>query len=316
VSLAGDTLRRAPGGCFSGSGAVLSVDNSLFDTCGTVTAPALESGGATVNLIASEFRGVGGRAVSIVGAGRATARRNKLVAPTGAAVAGTGAGVVEADADTVEIVDNTVRGFSKLAGLYLTGGDVRVDSNRVSANLQGIRMGSVMSFAGTENDVFDNIEAGIVNESAITANLNGNWWGDGRGPRRSAVPAAVGDSIVGSATTSVLQPAAVFPGTATSSLRIVRGNGQVGTLNVPLPKAFSVRVVDTNGLAVANVDVTFTIPSGNAQYSNGTKTIVVKSNASGLSEATLTPKATGQTITSRATASGSSNNVTFTTTVP
>jgi uncharacterized protein YjdB len=316
VTLAGDTLRRASGGCLSGSGAVLRLDGSLFDTCGTVTAPALTAMGATIDLIASEFRGVGGRAVSIAGAPRATARRNKLVAPTGAAVAGTGAGVLEADADTVEIVDNTVRGFSKLAGLYITGGEVRADSNRVSVNLQGFRMGSVMSFAGTENDVFDNIEAGVVNESVIVASLNGNWWGDGRGPRRSSVPAAVGDSIVGSATTSVLQPSAVFPGTATSSLRIVRGNGQVGANNVVLPKALSVRVVDVNALAVANVDVTFTVTVGNALFSNGTKTIVVKSNLSGLSEATLTPKAASQTITVRATAVGSSNNVTFTETVP
>src|SRR5207247_10197769 len=92
---------------------------------------------------------------------------------------------LELAAQSVTVVQNSVTGHPFNAGLRVAsaGATVRIDSNFVSGNVQGVRLGALSTLNARDNDVFDNAPAGGVNEHPTNASLPQTWWGDPRGPR-------------------------------------------------------------------------------------------------------------------------------------
>ncbi len=188
----------------------------------------------------------------------------------------------------------------------------RLDSNLVSTNSIGIRLGALSSLSVHDNDVFDNAPAGVLNEFGPTITMLQTWWGDGRGPRRLADPTATGDSLSGNVSASSWDAGPLASGSGTAVLHSVRGDGQTGLRGVALAEAFTVRVVDAAGRPVSGISVTFKVTGGGGNFAGGGQ-LRVTTNASGLAEATLTLGTTPGTNTATATAGGL-NTPTFTAT--
>jgi hypothetical protein len=129
----------------------------------------------------------------------------------------------------------------------------------------------------------------VVNVEAALLSAQPNWWGDGRGPRRTGAPDAVGDSLVGAVDFGTPVTGPHFPGAAASedSLRIVRGNGQSALRATTLPQRLTVRVTDLQGRPVAGVSVRFRILTGGGSL-EGSGQVDRVSNASGLAEVQMT----------------------------
>src|SRR6266545_3063997 len=212
---------------------------------------------------------------------------------------------LDATSSFVTMVQNTVTGHRFNAGIRLEGGSLsaRLDSNLVSTNTIGIRLGSLSNFSERDNDVFDNVPAGVLNEVGPGISMLATWWGDARGPRRLADPTATGDSLSGNVSASSWNAAPLASGSSAALLHSVRGDGQTGLRGVALSKAFTVRAVDAAGRPVSGVSVTFKVTGGGGDF-GGAGQVKVTTNASGLAEATLTLGATPGTNTATATASG------------
>jgi hypothetical protein len=213
-----------------------------------------------------------------------------------------------------------IEGFVNFPGLTLFSsiGSFSGDSNVVTRNQTGIYVHSTVPGAlalqgAGSNSVFDNLIGGLRDDRVSGTGLPQWWWGDGRGPRRSANLAATGDSVLALAGSQTLFLAAPpQTGTVAAGLRHVRGTAQTAVRAAILPRAFTVRAVDANGLPVVGVSVTFTVAAGGGNLA-GLASRTVATNGDGLAEVTLTlgSAAGGNTVV--ATSSGL-GTVTFTAT--
>ncbi len=196
---------------------------------------------------------------------------------------------LEATASVITIAQNTITGHRFNAGIRVEDGssNARVDSNFVSTNGSGILLGSLNTFSARDNDIFDNPPAGAENEVSPSISLPQTWWGDPRGPRGLADPAATGDSLAGTANGGSWNTTPHASGSGPAASRIVRGDGQSGVRGSTLLQAFTIRVVDATGRPVAGVSVTFKITGGGGSF-GGSGQVKINTNASGLAEATLT----------------------------
>ena len=221
---------------------------------------------------------------------------------------------LDATAPFISVVQNSVTGHRYSAGIRAEGGSfsARLDSNLVSTNTIGLRLGSLSSFSARDNDIFDNAPAGVLNEVGASISMLPTWWGDARGPRRLADPTATGDSLAGNVSAPSWNAAPLTGGSTGVAAHSVRGDGQTGLRGVALSKAFTVRVVDPAGHPVAGVQVTFKVTGGGGNF-GGSGQVKITTNASGLAEATLTLGASPGTNTATATAPGV-NTLTFTAT--
>ena len=221
---------------------------------------------------------------------------------------------LDATAPFIVITQNSVTGHRWNAAVRIEGGAfaARVDSNFISTNIIGLRLGSLSNFSAQGNEIFDNAPAGVLNEVAPAVSMLQTWWGDARGPRGLADPTATGDSLSGNVSASSWNAAPLAGGSTAALPHSVRGDGQTGLRGIALSKAFTVRVVDAAGRPVAGVQVTFKVTVGGGNFAGGGQ-LKVTTNASGLAEATLTLGATPGTNTATATASGL-NTLVFTAT--
>jgi nitrous oxidase accessory protein NosD len=310
-----DTLSHAlRDRCLTASQALyISVTSSWFESCTVGAAHALAVTNGYLLVQQSTFT-KGRGAVSFNGntftlQGSTVSGAGFSPAPTDTSTA---LAALEVVAQSVTISQNRVTDHRFNAGLRVQAdnGTVRIDSNFVSGNIRGLRLGPAKNFSARANDVFDNEIAGVVNEDGTSVSLSETWWGDPRGPRGSADIAATGDSVVGLVNTSGWNVTPHDAGAPATVVRPVRGDGQTGLAGTPLLKAFTVRVVDAAGRPVAGISVTFKVTAGGGTM-GGTGTLKVTTNASGLAEATLTLGGTAGQNTVTATAPGI-NTVTFT----
>jgi hypothetical protein len=234
----------------------------------------------TENRAAVRFSGASFIAIgnSVSGAGFSPASGDTLVAQA----------AVQAMAPAITIAQNTMSGHAFNAGIRAEGGatSARIDSNFISMNATGILLGPLTSLTARDNDVFDNVPVGVVNEVSPSVSLPQTWWGDGRGPRGGADATATGDSLSGNVSASGWNATPHASGSSTSASRIVRGNGQSAPRGTVLPKAFTVRVVDAAGRPVSGVQVTFRVSGGGGSI--GGNQVRIDTNGSGISEITLT----------------------------
>ena len=311
-----DTLNTTlQGRCLTALGAVfISVSSTWLNACTAGAAHAIAVNGGWLLVQQSAFTN-SRAAVSFTGS-TFTARGNAI---SGAGFSPgpadtTALAALELAAQSVTVVQNSVTGHPFNAGLRVAsaGATVRIDSNFVSGNVQGVRLGALSTLNARDNDVFDNAPAGVVNEVPSSVSLPQTWWGDPRGPRGLADLTATGDSAVGAVNSSGWNATPHNAGTIASAIRSVRGDGQTGVRGTVLPKALTVRVVDAAGKPVAGVSVTFRVTAGGGSF-GGSNKVTVNTNASGLAEGTLTLGATPGQNTVTATPSGLTA-VTFTAT--
>ncbi|HEV8381857.1 MAG TPA: right-handed parallel beta-helix repeat-containing protein [Gemmatimonadales bacterium] len=318
LALQSDTVNLTlQGGCVQASSASsISLTASWFQDCtaGGSAAHAVSVGGGFFWVQQSTFvnnrGGVIFSGISFTATGNTVSGAGFSPVPgdTLAALA-----ALDATAAALTIVQNTVTGHRYNAGIRVEGASfsMRLDSNLVSTNSVGVRLGSLSNFSATNNDIFDNAPAGVVNEVATAITMPSTWWGDARGPRRLADPTATGDSLSGNVTAASWNAAALANGTPAAEERKVRGDGQTGVRGTALAKAFTVRVVDAAGRPVSGVSVRFKVISGGGSF-GGAGQINITTNASGLAEATLTLGANPGTNTATVTLGGLT--VTFTAT--
>lgn len=152
---------------------------------------------------------------------------------------------------------STIGGYDG-AGLHLdlASGLAVLDSNLIVSNGVGVRLPSVGIVTAANNDWYGNDTAGVrIGSLSGFASLRDNFWGDQRGPRRSADSSATGDSLIYVGSTPAVRAAPTYAGTGTAGgLREVRGQ----RVRAPDTANVTVRVVDGNGLPLAGVLVTFT----------------------------------------------------------
>jgi hypothetical protein len=296
ITLASDTARAGMGaGCaeLRGVNARLVVQGGLFDQCASPTAAvggaALVVNGVGSTLVLTDATVSGPNQTAVLTVGRDVTIRRAVFSGAGTAtVASLGArGAADLTSDNSIVVASTIITDFDAAGLVINGRTIRVDSNVVARNRVGVRILDLRSWTSVENDIADNDSLGVTNVSGRSMSMAGNWWGDGRGPRRGSVPAATGDSITGPVSFDAVRPAPLEPGNVSSSVRQVRGSGQAAPAGAPLARAFTTRVVDDEGRPVAGVAVTFTVTDGGGNI-GGAVAVTVLSDASGLAEATLT----------------------------
>jgi len=308
VTLQNDTLDiTLRGSCVQATSASsITLTSSWFQRCTAGAAQAVSVSGGFFWVQQSTF--VENRAAVTFSGTSFTASGNTVAGEGFSPVPGDTLGAraaFDATAPFLSIVQNSVTGHRFNAGIRMEGGSfsARLDSNLVSTNSVGIRLGTLSNFSMHDNDVFDNAPAGVLNEVGPTITMLQTWWGDARGPRRLADPTATGDSLSGNVSASSWNGAPLAGGSGAVVLHSVRGNGQTGLRGVALSKAFSVRVVDATGRPVAGVQVTFKVTVGGGNFAGGGQ-LKVTTDASGLAEATLTLGATPGTNTATATASG------------
>lgn len=301
------------------------------DTITVSRIAAVQSAGAAAVLTMTGSLTTGPqRAVVASNAGRVVLRRNTFAGATGA-VPQPALGALDLSAGDVEVVGNTVTG-QRWAGILVRGGLVRVDSNLVSRNVLGIRIGAAAAAATTlrGNSVFDNdtlpgqarrTARGAVNDGA-TMLAGENWWGDPRGPRRDVPPATAtyGDSVTGAGTF----PAASAPvgahlgGGAVGDVRKIAGDGQSGPTGSTFPEPLVVRVVDAQGRPLANASVSWKVPRAEGNFVGGVRVasdnvVTATSDASGFASATFI--AGSARLATTITATAGTQSVTFTATI-
>lgn len=279
----------------SGASTVVSVIRGLFQQCSpttsTVGEPALDivAAGATLGVSGTAFSGQHQTAIRF--SGRSLRVRGAAIQRTLPATASSFSttGVIDAAGDTVFVSGTVIAQHGMLAGISVGGGHVQLDSNRVTGNATGLRIGTWTTLRVLDNDVFDNTSAGLLSTGATTIDATGNWWGDALGPRRSTDLAAAGDSVIGAVTWDPVRAEPLSPGAGAAQLLKVRGDLQTVPRNTVAPIPLTVRVVDAQGRPVAGVPVTFTTGGGGTTFVAPTSgsTIVVTTDASGLAKATI-----------------------------
>ncbi|HKG95189.1 MAG TPA: right-handed parallel beta-helix repeat-containing protein, partial [Gemmatimonadaceae bacterium] len=312
VTMIGDTVSTAGAGCVQllGASSLLDVLHSAFVECSADGTAAVTATGAAavVGVDSSAFVGANQRVVSAPQARFVSLRGNTL---SGAgtltlATAQRTVGAVDAAAtDSIRFVANDVREYRVYAAASLRAATVRADSNFVSRNLAGLRLGSAVTALVRDNSFFDNDALatiqnrgalGLANDGTAAIAVGSNWWGDDRGPQRAANALAVGDSATGLGlppATFAAQPIPTHQGVgAPAGIRMVRGDSQSVRKGTALPRKLTVRVVDAVGrpLAGTAANVQFTVVSGGGTLTGAATNgvLTVTPNASGLAEASFT----------------------------
>jgi hypothetical protein len=231
---------------------------------------------------------------------------------------------------------NEIVGFHRRLGLSLSANEsFYFFSNRIHQNRFGIRYytwwgATPYNWQGYScsptctNDVFDNDSAGVVWNYYTFAFADSVWWGDARGPRNGPNTSATGDSVENwgwgatflSATRAWLTRDSTV-GIAPFALRKVHGDNQVRFATLSLGDSLTVRVVDSQGVPVQNVSVTFTVTAGGGNIW-GSSSVTRVTNADGLAEVRYTMGPSGGT-TNQVTVTGTSaslGTVVFTATSP
>jgi hypothetical protein len=294
VSLVQDTAQgnQATSPCVLvlGASPAILIQQSLLQDCGGAQVPALSfdpSAGGTLTLDRVTSLGRQGIAVWMSGGSTVTVSGGLF---SGAARTGVPqAAALSLHADTVRVTGARVSDYAGEAGVSVELAQVaEFSQDLITRNAIGIALHSLSAFTPSQTDVFDNSGSGVWNEyPAVSRDYAGIWFGDGRGPRRAAALAAAGDSVVGVDATVSYTASPYHTGTQPAALRVVRGDGQSAAAGATLAQAFTIRVVDADGLPVSGVSVQFSVTGGNGKF-GGQNNVTVTTNASGLAEATLT----------------------------
>ena len=220
--------------------------------------------------------------------------------------------VTAIDVTDMMFANSWVNGFSYVPGLELYGygmGSISLSASGLTQNRVGLQIHSTVAstlglYSSGGNSVFDNFAGGLQDGRSSGGSLSGWWWGDARGPRGAANPAATGDSVLAAPTAPTgLLSAPPSTGTVAAGLRQVRGTGQTAVHGTTLPKALTARVVDAFGLPVSGVSVTFTVTGGGGNLA-GQATQTVATNGDGLAEVSWTLGAAAGANTVSASGSG------------
>jgi hypothetical protein len=118
------------------------------------------------------------------------------------------------------------------------------------------------------------------------------------------------------ATVNGVSTAASFSLTNTlvpAAIKVSAGSGQKTTVNTAFATALQAKVTDAKGNAVVGISVTFTAPTSGASgtFSNGSTSITVTTNSSGVASVKFTANTTAGAYNVKATVSGVSTPATF-----
>lgn len=293
VQLVSDTVRSTTGdACVSstGNGSRIEITNGLFAQCGTTGAiggRAISMTGTTTSLTVRTATLGGPNQTGIDFTGRDLVARGNIIAGRGTRTVGAfvGGGAIDAVATgTATIRGNTITDYAGNIGLLLNAATLSLDSNIVARNRVGVQFVDWVGVTAMDNDFSDHELVAVQHSRSMTLTMSGNWWGDARGPRRTAAPAATGDSVGALISTGTLKPAPLYPGAPAWAIRMLRGDGQTGARGAVLPLALTTRVTDDIGRPVAGAVVMFTVIDGNGRVSSAS----VPTNASGIAEVTFT----------------------------
>lgn len=325
IAMTSDTLRNAQGrGCVDVRGqSSLSVLNGWLADCTSAAADTgmaaitVDGSGSTLTVRGTRFTGANETAIAFTGGTLTVQNASLSGAGTRAVPAIRWPAAITATASSAEVTGSSIVDYRTLDGASLRSGSVRFEGNRVRRQRRGLEVAQWVTASIASNDFVDHDVAALVNAEAGLLRAQPNWWGDGRGPRRTAALDAVGDSVVGGVDFGTPMSAPYFQGAALSedSLRIVRGNGQSGVRGTTLPLRLTVRVTDQQGRPVSGVSVRFRILSTGGSL-EGSGQVDRVSNASGLSETQMTLGSSAGTATIEAAYGNGSKRrvVTFTVT--
>ena len=325
ITMTSDTLRNGTGrGCVDVRGASsLSIVGGWLSNCTSATADTgmaaitIDGPGAALTVRTTRFTGANQTAIAFTGGALTVQNASFSGAGTRTVPAIRWPAVITATASSAEVTGSSIVDFRGLDGASLRAGSVRFEGNRAWKLRKALEIAQWVTASIVNNDFADSEVAALVNVEATVLTAEPNWWGDGRGPRRSAALDAVGDSVIGAVSFGTAAITPNFPGAAASedSLRIVRGNNQTGLRGTTLPQRLTVRVTDQQGRPVAGVSVRFRIASGNGSV-DGSASVDRASNASGLSEVQMTLGGSAGTTTVEAAYGNGINRraVTFTVT--
>jgi hypothetical protein len=294
IQLVSDTVKATSGdACVSSTGTAgrIEITGGVFAECGTSGASggrAIAVSGAsntTLTVTGATLGGPNQTAIDFNGRD-ITVRGNIVVGRGTRTVSGfVGGGAIDiVSSNTATIRGNLITDHQGITGLLLTVNTLSLDSNIIARNRIGAHLVNWSTVTAADNDFSDHELLGVLNARTSALSMTNNWWGDARGTRRTAAPAATGDSVGTTVTTAVVKAAPLYAGTPASMIRIVRGDAQTAVRRAILPIAMTVRVTDDAGRPVVGTVVTFTETDGNGSVSSGT----VTTNASGLAEVTLT----------------------------
>ncbi len=325
IAMTSDTLRSGQGrGCVDvrGSSSISVIDGWLAN-CTAATADTgmaaitVDGSGATLTVRGTRFTGANETAIAFTGAVLTVQNASLSGAGTRTVPTLRWPAAITATASSADVTGSSIVDYRLLNGASLRAGSVRFEGNRVWRQRRGLEVAQWVTASIANNDFADHEVSALVNAEAAVLSAQPNWWGDGRGPRRSVAPDAVGDSVVGAVNFGTPAAAPQFPGAAASedSLRIVRGSGQSALRGTTLPQRLTVRVMDQQGRPVTGVSVRFRILSGGGSL-EGSNLVDRISNASGLSEVQMTLGSSAGTATVEAAQGNGSKRrvVTFTVT--
>jgi uncharacterized protein YjdB len=307
-----DTLSATSTTCVqaTGTGGYALVASGLMTGCGPSGTAAVVSSasGHAVDMIGVTVSGSGQRAVDAHGVHHVTVRGASLFGGNASCNVGTTTGAIDATADSVVVATTAITGYTSCSAVAIAGGAMRVDSNFVTNNAVGIDVvGTTSSFEASVNDILGNGSEGVLNDAAMTLAMANNFWGDSLGPRRNLVPAAAGDSVVGTATVDPVKAAPLYAGTRAQTLVGIHGNNQTAPTGMTTAIPLVVRAIDQIGRPVSGVEITFTVTSGGGTI-GGSSSSQIATGSDGLARATVTVGSGTNTIV--ATAPGL-NSVTF-----
>jgi len=297
MTMTSDTLRNSVGrGCVDVRGiSSLTVVGGSFSACTSASADTgmaaitVEGTEATLTVRGTRFTGANETVISFMGGALTVQNVTTSGAGTRAVPTLRWPAAITATATTAEVTGSTIVDYRTLDGARLRASTVRFDGNRLWKNHRGLELSQWATASVANNDFADHEVAALVNTETARLTAQPNWWGDARGPRRTAAIDAVGDSVVGMVDVGSVASTPYFPGVGGTedSLRIVRGNNQSGLRGTTLPLRLTVRVMDQQGRPVAGVTVRFRIATGNGSV-DGSGSVDRVSNASGLAEVQMT----------------------------
>jgi hypothetical protein len=302
------------------------------DTVATARTTAVQSTGAATDLAITNSLVTGPqRAAVVTNAARVVVRRTTVTGGSGVLTPQPALGALDLGATSMEVVGNTLTN-ARWAALLVRAGTARVDSNFVSRNLAGVRVGTAAAttFSARHNAIFDNdtlpagsrrATRGLVNDG-VAVTLAENWWGDPRGPMRDQPPAVDtwGDSATGPGVfVAAAAPIGAHAGAgALGDLRMTAGDGQTVAKNATATDLHVVRAVDALGRPLAGASVTFRVNRANGDFVGGTRVsndnvLTVATDGSGFASARFVALSTTGATT--ITATSGSRSLTFTVTV-
>lgn len=310
IAMTSDTLRNGVGrGCVDVRGmSSLTVVGGWLASCTSATADTgmaaitVDGTGATLTVRGTRFTGANETAIAFTGGALTVQNVTLSGAGTRTVPALRWPAAISATAGSTDVTGSSIVDYSALDGASLRASSVRFEGNRLWRQRRGLEVLQWTTASIANNDFADHEVAALVNTEATLLTAQPNWWGDGRGPRRTTAIDAVGDSVVGPVDFGTAAAAPYFPGAAGSedSLRIVRGNNQSALRGTTLPLRLTVRVMDQQGHPVAGVTVRFRIATGNGSV-DGSGSVDRVSDASGLAEVQMTLGGSPGTTTVEAT---------------